>query len=171
MAQGEIDGECAGTSRGEHRGASGTVGSIRSHRRRQWYARSIEHRRQAAPNGSEPDVRLAHVVQERSSQHFGRIRRHGSSPHGFEGMALVGERLGPEKWSLFAGQNPSDDMLLCRAQWLSEHRSEEAPYQVRHRLETVADQRFALHSTHKREVGRNSIRAAPISLPHDSQLP
>ncbi len=96
----------------------------------------------------------------------------GDPAHHRVGVALVAVVLRPEQPETLAIERGGRLAQLGRSERLGEGDLEEAAAEVGQPAQRAGYwDRLALHSTQKREVGRNSMRSAPIVVPQLSQVP
>lgn len=156
--------------RGQLAGPDRTVEAIPLHLARNRQPDTVEHGGDRTSHGSQAGVTFADVVEQRRPVGLVVSRQDGGDAGSdVEGMALIGGALCPEQLGGATLEPIVNPLLLIRGQSLRGHVTKESLDEMPDVTENGYD--AFLQSTQRVEVGRNSIRACPISLPHTSQVP
>ena len=171
MESGKGHNERFGTQVGKRSTADLAMVAVSAISARERQARQVAQSRQRPPERGDPDLSLADVVEEAGPYQFGIVGPQRRHPAGsLQSVPLIGGLLRPEQGHLLRAKPLVDLVLFRGVQRTSEQNLEETFGEVQG--PTDGGYRvFDLQSTQRVEVGRNSMRAAPISLPHDSQNP
>ncbi len=134
---------------------------------------TVQHGGDRTPHGTEASVALADVVEQGCHGQVDAVWRAGiHEPGNVVGVALIGDRLGPEEPRARPGSEPAGNPgLLGWAKRLGEEDGEEPSDEVACRPGPPGQDRVRLHSTHSTALGRNSSRSGEISLPQAWHVP
>lgn len=124
-------------------------------------------RGESPPDGTELAVALPDVVEERSHELVAGASELTHRRRDVQRVTLIRRRLREEHQGELRSEDSANLDLLGRGERTGAKEAEEAASEVGE----VGQPRCDLHSTQRVEVGRASIRAAPMSLPQFSQVP
>ena len=171
MVGSEIHHQAFESRRTQFGGTDRPVAAVHLHRGRHRKAYTIEHGGDRATNRTQAGMSFADVMKKRSDKGVVVLGKAGFHPGGdVKGVALIGCALRPEQLGRRLIQSVVNSLLLVRTETRSGEMTKE-PLDEVPGVSHLAPYDLFLQSTQRVEVGRNSIRSWPMSLPQTSQVP